>query len=176
MREQKKMLRFVAYAFALCIGWFILYDFWLSDFDKYLTLAVVDASVYALKLLGYSAAAKDIMVQIDGEDTVFVYHACNGMILMALFIGFILAFPGPIKKKLFYIPFGLIIINVLNVLRVTALALNAHYFHQTLSFNHKYTFTVIVYAAIFALWMLWVKKFSGLSKNANATIPEVQTT
>lgn len=175
MHNQERVLRFVTFAIALCIGWFILYDFWLSGFDEYLTLAVVDASVFTLRLFGYSAEAKEIMVQIDGQDTVYVYHACNGMILMALFTGFILSFPGSIKWKLLYIPFGIVVINVLNVLRVTALALNAHYYHQSIVFNHKYTFTIIVYAAIFALWMLWVKRFSGLNQKSHGTVSGMQS-
>lgn len=165
MKEHGKTLRFLAYALGLCIGWFILYDFWLSSFDDWLTLRVVHASVGFLSLLGYNAAASGNMLRINGEDLVFVYHACNGMVLMALFTGFVLAFPGPLLKKLLYIPLGILFINLLNILRVAALALNAHYFSQSVDFNHKYTFTIVVYAAIFGMWMLWVRKFSGITKN-----------
>lgn len=159
-------MNFVLYALGLCFCWFLLYDFLLSDADNWLTHKVVYASVFMLKLIGYNATPKDFMIQIDNEDVVFVYHACNGMVLMALFVGFIIAFPGPITKKLLYIPIGILLINLLNILRVTALALNAHYFSHTVDFNHKYTFTVIVYAAIFGLWMIWVKRFSGISSYA----------
>lgn len=174
MKEYKGVLRFLLYALGLCIGWFVLYDFWLNSFDNWLTLRVVNTTVYLLNLIGYNASARGIMIQIDGLDTVFVYHACNGMVLMALFIGFIIAFPGPFLKKFIYIPFGILIINLLNVLRVAALALNAHYFHHTLSFNHKYTFTLIVYAAIFFLWMVWVKRFSGINRHVKIQDSELQ--
>lgn len=173
MREHNKVLRFLIYSLSLCFGWFLIYDFWLSPLDNWLTLRVVNTTVYFLNIVGYNADAKGIMVQIDGIDTVFVYHACNGMVLMALFAGFILAFPGPFLKKIIFIPTGITVIYIINILRVFALALNAHHFHHTLTFNHKYTFTIIVYAAIFVLWMLWVKRYSGLNKYVKTTKPEV---
>ncbi|WP_299823039.1 exosortase X [uncultured Pontibacter sp.] len=168
MKEYSKVIRFLIYALGLCIGWFLLYDLWLSRFDDWLTLSIVDASVVTLQLLGYHAEAKNIFVRIDGFDTVFVNDACNGMIIMALFAGFIIAFPGSLAKKFFFIPAGIIVIHILNVLRVSALALNAYHFNQSVEFNHKYTFTIIVYAAVFALWMLWVKKYSGLKQHASS--------
>lgn len=174
MRKYGKVSRFLLYSLSLCLGWFLLYDFWLSHLDELLTLKVVNSTVHLLNLAGYNAVATGIMVQIDGKDTVFVYHACNGMVLKALFAGFVLAFPGPFLKKLVFIPAGIAAIYLINVLRVSALALNAHHFHQSLNFNHKYTFTVLVYAAIFALWMIWVKRYSGLKDHAATKKQEVQ--
>ncbi|PKV75509.1 exosortase X [Pontibacter ramchanderi] len=173
MQEYKQVLRFLLYALGLCLCWFLLYDFWLSDLDNWLTLQIVHATVYTINMLGYNAAARDIMIQINGVDVVFVYHACNGMVLMALFAGFIIAFPGPLSKKLIYIPLGIVLINLLNILRVTALALNAHHFSHTVDFNHKYTFTLVVYAAIFMLWMYWVKRFSGMTRHVDAQDIEI---
>ena len=169
MSEYSKVIRFLLYCLGMCFGWFILYDFLLSSFDDYLTNMVVNMSVGFLQLAGYNAESKNIMIQIDGRDTVYVYHACNGMVLMALYVGFIVAFPGPVLKKLLFIPFGILTINMLNILRVAALALNSFYADHTLEFNHKYTFTIIVYAAIFGLWMLWVKRYSGIQTNVGTS-------
>ena len=47
-----------------------------------------------------------------------------------------------------------------NITRIISLALIAHYYPQYLNFNHTYTFTFVAYAIVFALWMLWVNKFS----------------
>lgn len=168
MREHSRVIRFILYSLGLCISWFILYDFLLGSLDEWLTFKVVDSSIILLKLIGYNAEAHNTMVQINGQDVVFVNHACNGMVLIALFTGFILVFPGPLYKKLIYIPVGILLINFLNIVRVVGLSLNAYHHYHTLNFNHKYTFTFLVYAAIFALWMLWVKKYSGLPKHGRA--------
>jgi hypothetical protein len=49
------------------------------------------------------------------------------------------------------------------VLRVAGLALNVLYNASSVDFNHKYTFTILVYAAIFGMWMLWVKRYASTS-------------
>jgi exosortase/archaeosortase family protein len=89
-------------------------------------------------------------------------------VLYALFGGFVLAFPGPWQRKLWFIPLGMALIWVLNVLRVAALALNHHYAHQSVDFNHHYTFTFMVYACIFGLWMLWARRLAVKSSQSAA--------
>ena len=174
MKDYNNVIRFLIYAFGLCLGWFVLYDTLLSSFDYKLTIGLVESSAWLLQAIGFEASTENHLILINGEEAVFVWHACNGMVLMALFTGFIIAFPGPISKKIFFIPFGIAIINLLNVLRIAALAINGHYYHSSLNFNHKFTFTILIYSAIFALWMLWVKKFSNISINKNAYPPSVK--
>jgi hypothetical protein len=48
--------------------------------------------------------------------------------------------------------------------RVAVLAVNYHFSRHTFDFNHKYTYSFLVYSVIFGLWMLWVNRFSGLRK------------
>ncbi|MCC6684896.1 MAG: exosortase family protein XrtF [Bacteroidia bacterium] len=93
-----------------------------------------------------------------------VGRPCNGLELFALFAGFVLAFPGNWKHKLWYIPAGVLVIHILNVMRVASLTLIQLNYPQYLQFNHKYTFTVLVYALTFGLWMIWVNKFSAVNK------------
>ena len=62
--------------------------------------------------------------------------------------------------KLIFIPIGILIVHGLNLLRLVALALIVVYHPDSLQFNHKYTFTILVYVCIFFLWMIWVKKFA----------------
>jgi exosortase/archaeosortase family protein len=90
---------------------------------------------------------------------------CNGIILFALFSSFIIAFPGPLKSKIWFIPSGIIIIYLANVLRVVLLAIIQLYVSRsTLEFHHTYTFTYMVYSLIFFMWWIWVNQFSGLIK------------
>jgi exosortase family protein XrtF len=119
-----------------------------------------------LALLGYEVIPQGLYGEgirtagIDGSHGVWVGDSCNGLTLFALFAGFVFAFPGPVIKKLWFIPAGLVAIHLLNVLRVTALALIQYYAPQYLEFNHTYTFTIIVYGFVFALWYLWATKLS----------------
>ena len=97
---------------------------------------------------------------IDGTHGVLIGAPCNGLNLFALFAGFIIIFPGKIIQKLIFIPIGILIIHVINIFRLVALALVVLYKPESLEFNHKYTFTIVVYAFIFVMWIIWVNKFA----------------
>ena len=99
-------------------------------------------------------------IGIDGSLGLWVGAPCNGLSLFAMFTGFIVAFKGKNKHKLWYIPLGIISIHLLNILRVTALCIVIKYNHDLLDFNHTYTFTLINYSWIFFLWIMWANKLS----------------
>jgi len=89
-----------------------------------------------------------------------IAYICNGLILYVIFLIFMVSFPGPLKHKAWFIPLGLIIIYLSNLLRVVALVIIQIYAPDYLVFNHKYTFTMVIYGVIFLLWIIWVKMIS----------------
>ena len=161
-------IRFVATASLLYALWEALYELWLHP-QRSLELLVVDNLVLLcsgiLKLLGYQLITapvlnENIRIGIDGTYGLFIADSCAGITLFALFAGFIIAYPGPIIKKLIFIPLGLITIHLINVLRIAGLCIITFHAPEYLDFNHHYTFTIIVYTYVFLLWVLWVSKFS----------------
>ena len=163
MNDSKQIIRFLATAFGLYIIWYLCYDLWLfpdGRLDSWLSVKEAWLAGIGLNLLGYNASSNLYTVFINKFPVVLVGNPCNGMVLFALFTGFIVAYPGPWKAKLFYIPIGVLLIYLLNVLRIMALALNSWHSRHTLEFNHKYTFAFVVYACIFAFWMIWIKRYA----------------
>lgn len=163
MENSKDTIRFLITALGLYLLWYLVYDLWIlpdGRLDKWLCQNVAFLGGEALHLLGFNGRAQDITVFVNQYAVVRVGNPCNGLILYALFTGFIIAYPGNWKNKLLYIPLGILAIYFLNIIRVVCLALNSFYSHETLDFNHKYTFTFIVYAFIFGFWMLWVKRYA----------------
>jgi exosortase family protein XrtF len=86
---------------------------------------------------------------------------------MYLFVSFIIAFSGNWKHKLIFIPAGLILIHVFNIIRTALLAIIVVYKPGWTDFNHKYTFTATIYIVIFILWVVWVNYFSTSKKTEN---------
>ncbi len=129
-----------------------------------------DLSAVLLELLGFDLIPDSHVenirtIGIDGTSGVWIGDPCNGLTLFSLFSGFVIAYPGSVKKKLWFIPLGLVLIHLLNVLRITALALILHYSQDpaVLEFNHTYTFTIIVYGFVLYLWYVWSTKLSDAS-------------
>ena len=164
--QYKIVLSFIIKAILLYVAWFIFYDFVItpSNFNTWLNNRVAfDASVF-LNLFGYSSSIKpgnhQILITINTISMVGVGNPCNGLELFALFGGFIICFPGNTKSKLWFIPTGIIIIHIINLIRAGLLALIQFYNPKYLEFNHHYTFVIIVYGIIFGLWILWVNKLA----------------
>ena len=162
-------VRFFLIAFFLYIGWFLFYDLWLhplQSLDIAVISLIVSQSAWLLELLGYQlgdpmAYGESYRVlSIEGTRGVWIGDPCNGITLFALFTGFVLAYPGPVIKKSWFIPLGIISIHLLNVLRVVGLTLIQKYFPDSLDFNHTYTFTIIVYSWVFLLWYIWSAKMT----------------
>jgi len=168
---ENKILFFLLKAFGLYLFWYILYDLWLhpkSTLDNLISTNLVYWSSLIIKSLGFiaidsvAASSENItVIGIDGTHGLWVGDPCNGITLFALFVGFIIAYPGKIKNKLWFIPLGLLSIHIINILRIVSLCLIVLYKPDSLAFNHTYTFTILVYAYVFWLWLIWSNKYAN---------------
>jgi exosortase family protein XrtF len=159
--------RFLIKALLLYAAWFLVYELWLHP-RQTLDLWVIDITIamskWILELLGYTVfTGSERLIGIDGVPGLWVGDNCNGLVLFALFTGFVIAYPGPVMRKLVYIPVGILILQILNVIRIVVLAIIQTYSLEMTQFNHTYTFTIIIYGTIFGLWMYWVNRLSGHS-------------
>jgi exosortase/archaeosortase family protein len=170
--------QFLVVAAGLYLTWLIAYEGFLGPdgrLDAWLATNITVASAGLLRLLGFVAstgpgtltATGMPVLLMDNIPAVAVGSPCDGLVLYALFAGFIIAFPGPVRPKLWFVPLGIGVLYLLNIVRVGALALNHHYAHQSVEFNHHYTFNFIVYGCICLLWMQWVRRY-GASTAADA--------
>ena len=175
------LFRFILVAASMYLVWFFGYEQWLAHdgrLDTVLCTQITAASVVVLRALGFAATlapSSDALVLMNGQPAVVVGTPCNGLVLYALFGGFVLAFPGPWRRKLWFIQAGIVLIWSLNVVRVAALAINQHYSHQTVDFNHHYTFTFVVYSFIFGLWMLWARRLAVPASPTTTQLPSNTT-
>lgn len=168
--QHKDLIQFLGLAFLLLLAWVIISSFYpsfIADMHYHIIKPQADISAFFLRLFGYEID-QDYMVNgcearlvFAGYGGICIGSGCSGLELFILFFGFILLMKGRLKDKLWFVPLGFLGILVLNIIRIVALS--AIYYHkpQYLDFNHKYTFVIIVYGAIFGLWVLWVNKFAN---------------
>lgn len=134
--------------------------------DEYLIHSMVISAEWVLRQLGYGLyemGTSDLRWQIGIADSVGLLQIgapCDGLVLFALFTVFILSFPGAAKRKLWFIPAGIILIHGFNLLRVVSLVIIQFNRPESLKFNHDYTWTVLVYGFIFWLWYVWAVRIS----------------
>jgi exosortase/archaeosortase family protein len=132
-----------------------------SPLDDVLCRQLAAGSAGLLRLLGWQAgvsASAPNMLVLNGLPAVWVGGQCDGLVLYVLLTGFVLAYPGPARRRLWFIPLGIAALWLLNVVRIVALALNHRYSPETFEFNHHYAFNAVAYAALGGLWMLWTRQ------------------
>ena len=167
--KQNAFIKFVFTAGFLYLFLYLIYQFIVKKYtyyDQKFIGSIIISVEFTLKHLGYTTFTvlqdRDYQViGIDGSNGVWIGSNCNAITLFSLFSVFIIAYPGKLKDKLWFVPAGILAIHILNILRVISLVLIAYYYPQYLNFNHTYTFTFIVYSFIFLLWMIWVNRYSG---------------
>lgn len=166
-KAKKAATRFLIIGAVVYLAWYLAYEYWVkpqTSIDAFVIYSIIESAESFLNFVGYSTLRSDGFIPndtlaIEGSSGVAVGAPCDGMMLFGVFLAFMIAFPGRLLHKLWYIPVGLLAIHYINILRVVALTIIVHKNPDWLAFNHDYTFTVLVYGFVFLLWYIWVKYF-----------------
>ena len=119
----------------------------------------------SIEMHGDMVVAKVIGYQYNHG--VWIGEPCNGIKVFGLFTIFILSFRGDIIKKLIFIPFGILIIHFLNILRIALLTYISAINPYILDFNHNVTFQLLIYGSMLGLWYIWIINFSHQKTHEN---------
>lgn len=93
-----------------------------------------------------------------------VVEGCNAMSVMILFVAFVIAFKGRLKHTILFLIAGILIIHLLNVLRISLLAMALFHYPEYEHLLHGVIFPLFIYGVVFGLWVIWVQKFSTYAK------------
>lgn len=154
----RAVLLFFAKMLAVYGAWYVLYDLWLlpdGRVDRWLSYNVADVSQAVLALLGYDAVAIGRVVLSPGVSGVEIANGCNGLSTIGLFIGFVLAYPGSTPRRLAFLPLGVLVVYLTNVVRIVVMVLVQMYWPAAFDPLHSFGLTTIFYCAVFGLWVLW---------------------
>lgn len=171
------VLRFLVTGAVLYTAWYLLYEFVLHPHGA-LDRAVIDNLVWLaggmLQVTGYELLPdpgfdSNRYLGIQGGSHLWIGDPCNGVSLFAVFLIFLLAYPGPWRHKLWFGALGLLSIHLINAIRVAVLCVVASIDYDLFNFNHDYTFYVVVYGWVFLLWAIWVKRYAPRSAPSTTT-------
>jgi exosortase family protein XrtF len=173
-KEFKPAIRFVLIFVGLYVVGNLVYGLYISfegNAPDDITRLVADQSAWLLtNVFGYEVdavpnTAGPTVFLITGESKVLnVFEGCNGINVFIVFAAFIVAFNGNPRKLYWYIPLGILILYVSNLLRIVFLYWTAVSFHRYFYYVHKYIFTATIYAVVFLLWIIWVNQLNGRKK------------
>lgn len=145
-------------------------DFLYEEGIYMLTKIQLLLSKFLLEIMGFTVEIYGKTIKIIGSYGVHLDRGCLGRNTLGLFIGFIFAFPGKQKSKIWFISLGIIIFIFLNVFRIAGLAITDYCCPEKLDFNHHFVFKIITYISIFFLWVWWVQRYSVFAKTKKKKI------
>src|SRR5690606_31424538 len=176
IREFRPALLFVGRFLAVYVVGNVLYGIYIESFGDLpdaVTRVVTEQTSALLGATGEDTttgdrAGRPIVLLMNGsEGTVLnVYEGCNGLNVMIVFVAFVVAFGGAFRRMAWFIPAGLLVIHVFNLLRIGLLYYVATHFERYFYFFHKYLFTATLYAVVFGLWVIWVTAVTRINKTA----------
>ena len=171
LKEFKPSILFLSKFLGIYLAGNIVYGLWIASFNRQadsVTSAVTMQTSAVLNACGENTEVIDSdrgpTVWLEREDKIVlnVYEGCNGINVMIVFVAFIVAYGGSVKATLWFVPLGLIIIHLFNLIRIALLYVVAQHYQSYFYYVHKYIFTGILYLIVFALWTLWVMKVNGI--------------
>ncbi len=113
---------------------------------------------YSTRIEGELVNSQAFRILFENKYVLHIADSCNGLELLALYIGFIIAMPlRNLKRKIKYIVLGSIVIFSVNVLRCVGLVEIQMLLHRLFKFAHHYLFKMIIYGTIFFIWFLFMK-------------------
>jgi len=172
MKNLKPAFRFLGIFVGLYLGLNIVYGLWISSFDLKVDTAteiVTKQTSVLLNLFGEDTTTKPksftpaISILNDSGVALSVFEGCNGINIMIVFVSFLFAFGGKRKNVAWFLPVGLILIYLANLVRVMVLYFVAEYWKEYFYYAHKYVLTAFLYLMVFVLWWLWIEIVSGIS-------------
>jgi len=174
VKAPRSIIVFFVKAAVLFIVWKSLYLLWLrpqGTLDAPLTFAVGTSTVGVLNLFSHHDDFKGVRafpkvgmeegtepggvvnVYRNGENTLSIATACNGLEIMVLYAGFLFCFPAASRSRRWtFLGVGLALIFLLNIFRCALLVWIFIRYRKYLDFSHHFLFTFIVYACVFLLW------------------------
>jgi len=104
-------------------------------------------------------------MQFLNDGYMSINNSCSGLKQIMQFVILMMVFPGPWKRKLWFIPMGIVVVHLTNLFRITGLSVVITTIPDYWKFCHDYIFRPIFYVMIFSMWVWWVERVSKTKKD-----------
>jgi exosortase/archaeosortase family protein len=124
---------------------------------------LLQCSAGVLQLFGFTALTNNYELLVVGRGVITLVYSCLGLGVMSFFTAFVLAYPKPTKPKLIFLISGLLVIQLLNIIRFALLALFWHKPYGSI-IDHHTLFNALIYIVISISLYFWVTTDASLIK------------
>ena len=151
--------RFAITYLVLMTLFFLLIDFKpiynAIDLNGLYTKAILFITAKILEVMGLLCTCHGSIITIAGI-SLDVKFGCNGLEAVMIYSVGILSFPATWKKKFLGIVAGFIVIQIINIIRIVALAYSCIYFKTLFEYIHIYIAQGMMIAVALGIYLLWI--------------------
>ena len=168
-QKYRSVIRFVVLFLGTYLVLSICYAFYLNIFKggefppDPVTHLVARQSSALISSFGYQAEViphttePTMKLVVNGKFLARIIEGCNAVSIIILFCAFVVAFAQTLKKTLFFLFAGSVLIYGVNVLRIGVLAVSLYEYPQHKEMLHSVVFPGLIYSMVFILWMVWIR-------------------
>ncbi len=103
-------------------------------------------------------------IRFSNSGYITVNESCSGLKQFYQILVLFILFPGPWKKKLWFIPMSIVIMHFVNVFRIVVLGMVTLWQPDHWQFAHDWILRPFFYVVIFMLWVWWVERYGGFGR------------
>ena len=167
--KYKDVFRFIILFFGVYLILSLLYGVYLNLSEggsynpDYITNLVARQSSSLISDIGFDAEViphetnTSMKLYIDKQFLARIVEGCNAISIIILFIAFVVAFSQNLKKTLFFVLAGSVLIYGFNIIRISILAIALYQYPQHEKILHEIVFPGLIYGMVFLLWLIWVR-------------------
>jgi exosortase/archaeosortase family protein len=113
-----------------------------------------------LSLSGYDMVHYKRVITIEGARGIYIADSYLGITPMVIFSGLVLLYGNNRKDKWWFILLGIVAIFIVNVFRVTTLALIQYHYNSAFNPVHEYLYMAVTYGFVFLMVIWWLNKWA----------------
>ena len=139
------------------------------NYIRWLRLSILNAAGAICSLVGYNTKIENgISLRIINGYKVNMVYSCIGVGILSSWTAFALAYSTAIKRKIFWLFGGLIIIWLVNATRIAILLIWLNKTRNTKGFSSHHTiFNIVAYAIVIMLIYFYTKEKSTIHTTPN---------
>ncbi|MDR3705010.1 MAG: exosortase/archaeosortase family protein [Paludibacteraceae bacterium] len=132
---------------------------------NFMVIHITKVTRGALTLFGYHIHGHHLNdVCFLNENHITIVWGCTAIKQSFIFFCIMACTPGPWKHKLWYVPLGVFIAYLFNLIRIIAIAMVVEQHPEYFKFLHEQVFKYVFYGVIFLVWVVWEEKINLKTK------------
>ena len=161
-RRYRREIVFLTLFLVLLGGSFTLISVnWVNDnVIEPFTAGIAKVSGAVLDLIGQDVTMQGTIIR-NSRFAVNIRNGCNGVEAMLIFLAAVLAFPASWRSRLLGLGIGIVVIQIVNLIRVVVLFLTGIYFPKLFDASHTVVWQTLVILSGVLLWIFWANRFAA---------------